>query len=114
MTDQKEMENVEYFNYPGNLITNDARHTHKIKSRIALARTALYKKKLFTSKSDLNLRIQRNATLGAQLCVALNLGTLQKVHQKYIKRFEMWCCRRTEMISWTDYVKNEEVLQRVK
>jgi len=54
MTDQKEMENVEYFNYPGNLITNDARHTHKIKSRIVLAKAVLNKKKnLFT---DLNLR----------------------------------------------------------
>jgi len=57
MTDQKEMENVGYFNYPGNLITNDARHTHKIKSRIALAKATLNKKmNLFTSKSDLNLR----------------------------------------------------------
>jgi hypothetical protein len=25
----------------------------------------------------------------------------------------MWCWRRTEKISWTDYVKNEEVLLRV-
>jgi len=56
MTDQKEMENVEYFNYPGNPIINDARRTHKMKSRVALAKTALNKKNLFTSKSDLNLR----------------------------------------------------------
>ena len=25
----------------------------------------------------------------------------------------MWCWRRTEKISWTDYVRNEEVLLRV-
>jgi hypothetical protein len=50
------MENVEYFNYPGNLITNDARCIHKIKSSIALAKAALNmkKKNLFTNKSDLN------------------------------------------------------------
>jgi hypothetical protein len=26
----------------------------------------------------------------------------------------MWCCRRLEKISWTDRVRNGEVLQRVK
>jgi len=26
----------------------------------------------------------------------------------------MWCWRRTEKISWTDHVRNEEVLLRVK
>jgi hypothetical protein len=25
----------------------------------------------------------------------------------------MWCCRRREKISWTDHVRNEEVLLRV-
>jgi len=33
--------------------------------------------------------------------------------QKYLEGFEMWCWRRMEKISWTDYVKNEEVLLRV-
>jgi len=28
--------------------------------------------------------------------------------------FEMWCCKRTKKISWTDRVRNEEVLLRVK
>ena len=28
-------------------------------------------------------------------------------------RFEMWCWRRMEKISWTDHVRNEEVLLRV-
>ena len=26
----------------------------------------------------------------------------------------MWCCRRTQKIIWTDRVRNEEVLHRVK
>jgi hypothetical protein len=30
------------------------------------------------------------------------------------KSFEMWCWRRREKISWTDHVRNEEVLLRVK
>jgi hypothetical protein len=34
--------------------------------------------------------------------------------QKYLESFEMWCWRRMEKISWTDRVRNEEVLHRVK
>ena len=32
---------------------------------------------------------------------------------KYLESFEMWCWRRMEKISWTDHVRNEEVLLRV-
>jgi hypothetical protein len=57
MIDQKQLENVEYFNYVGSMITNDARCTREIKSRIDMAKAAFNKKKnLFTSKLDLNLR----------------------------------------------------------
>jgi len=40
--------------------------------------------------------------------------TLRAVDQKQLESFEMWCCRRMEKISWTDHVRNEEVLLRVK
>ena len=57
MIDQKQMETVEYFNYYGSMITNDARCTREIKSRTATAEAAFNRKKtLFTSKIDLNLR----------------------------------------------------------
>ena len=36
------------------------------------------------------------------------------VDQKHLESFEMWCYRRMEKISWTDHVRNEEVLLRVK
>ena len=38
--------------------------------------------------------------------------TLPAADQKYLWSFEMWCWRRME-ISWTDQVRNEEVLLRV-
>jgi len=41
-------------------------------------------------------------------------GTLWAVDQKQLESFEMWCWRRMEKISWTDQVRNEEVLLRVK
>ena len=40
--------------------------------------------------------------------------TLRAVDQKHLESFEIWCWRRMEKISWTEYVRNEEVLLRVK
>ena len=40
--------------------------------------------------------------------------TLRAVDQKHMESFEMWCWRRMEKISWTDHVRNEEILLRVK
>jgi hypothetical protein len=40
MIHQKQPENVEYFNYMGSVITNDARCTGEIKSGIAMAKAA--------------------------------------------------------------------------
>jgi hypothetical protein len=36
--------------------------------------------------------------------------TLGTVEQKYLESFEIWCWRRMDKISWTDRVRNEEVL----
>jgi hypothetical protein len=70
---------------------------------------------LFTSKVDLELRkklvkcyIWSVALYGAET------WTLQAVDQKNVKSFEMWCWRKMKNISWTDHVRNEEVLLRVK
>jgi hypothetical protein len=38
---------------------------------------------------------------------------LQAVDQKHLESFEMWCWRRMEKISWTDHMRNGEVLLRV-
>ena len=40
--------------------------------------------------------------------------TLRSVDQKHLESSEMCCWRRMEKISWTDHVRNEEVLLRVK
>ena len=39
--------------------------------------------------------------------------TLRATDKKYLESFEVWCWRRMEKISWTDHVRNEEVLLRV-
>ena len=72
------------------------------------------KKNLFTSKLDLNLRkklvkcyIWSMALYGAETWM------LWATVQKHLESFEMWCWRRMEKISWTNHVRNEEVLPTV-
>ena len=114
MTGQKQLGNAEYFNYSGSMITYDARCTCEIKSRIAMAKPAFKKEKaLFTSKVELNLRQKLVKYIWSIVLYVAVKWTLQKVDQKYLESFEMWCWRRIE-ISWTDCVGNEEVLERVK
>jgi hypothetical protein len=97
-------------------LTNDARCEREIKSRIALAKAALNKKKtLFTSKLNLNLRKKLvKCYISSIALYVAETWTLRKVDQKYLESFEMCCWRRMEKISWTYRVRNEEVLHRVK
>ena len=48
MISQRKLENVEYFKYLGNVITNDARYTLKIKSRIAIKKSSIQQEKDFS------------------------------------------------------------------
>jgi hypothetical protein len=116
MTDQRQLENAEYFKHLGSMITNDARCTHEIKSRIAMAKSAFNRKKtLFTSKLDVSLR--KNLLKCCNWSLALygdETWTLREVGQKYLKSFETWCLRRKERIGWADYMRHGEVLHGVK
>jgi len=81
-----------------------------------VAKAAFNKKRaLFTSTMDLELRkkivkccIWSIALYGAET------WALRAVDQKHLESFEMWSWRRMEKISWTDHVRNEDVLPRVK
>jgi hypothetical protein len=83
---------------------------------IAMAKSAFIKKRaIFTSTLDVKLRkklakryIWNMALYGAET------WALRAVDHKHLESFEMWCWRRMEKISWTEIVRNEEVLLRVK
>jgi hypothetical protein len=81
-----------------------------------MAKAAFNKKKnLFTSKLDINLRNKLvKCYIWSIPLYGAELWTLQKIYQMYLESFEMWCWRKMEKISWTDRVRNEEVLNRVK
>jgi len=44
---KKQLEDKEYFNCLGSVITNDERCTHEIKARIPMAKETFYKKQFF-------------------------------------------------------------------
>jgi hypothetical protein len=70
---------------------------------------------LFTSKLDLNLKNKLvKCYIWSIVLYGAETWTLRKIDHKYLESFEMWCWRRMEKISWTDRVRNEEVLHRVK
>jgi hypothetical protein len=85
MTEQKELEDVQYCNYLRNNTTNYARCTQTFESRIAMAKAAFNRKKaLFTSRLGLDLRkkvVKWIEFHGAET------WTLRKVDQKYLEIF---------------------------
>ena len=72
------------------------------------------KKALFTSKLDSNLRKKLvKCYIWSMALYGPETWTLRAADQKHLENFEMWCWRRMEKISWTDHVRNEDVLLRV-
>jgi hypothetical protein len=90
--------------------------TCEIKCKIAMAKATFNKKKtFFTSTLDLELRkkLVKWYVWSIALCGA-EIWTLRAMDQKHLESFGMWCCKRMEKISWTDHMRNEVVLLRVK
>jgi hypothetical protein len=83
---------------------------------IAMAKAAFNKKRtFFTSTLDLKLR---KKLMKCYIWIIALYGaatrTLRAVGQKHLESFEMWCWRRMEKISWTNHVRNEEVILKDK
>ena len=115
MLDQKQPENVEYFSCLGSMSTYNARCPREIKSGMAMAKATFSKKKkktLVTSKLDLNLK-KKLVKCYIWNIWCWNLDTSES-RSEIPQSFEMWCRRRMKKVSWTNCVKNEEVLHRTR
>jgi len=105
---QKQPKNVEYFSCLGSSKTNDARCIREIRTRSSMAKTALNKKALSSSKLDFNVmkKLVKCYTWSIVLYGA-DTWTLWEVNQQYLENFEMWFWRRM-VVSWTNFVKYEK------
>ena len=80
-----------------------------------MAKAAFNKKRaLFTSTLVLELRKLVKCYIWSIALYGAETWTLWEIDQKHLESFEMWCWRRMEKISWTDHVRNEDVLLTVK
>jgi len=86
----KQQKNMVYCNCLISFMTNDARCTREIKSRITIVKATFNKQTLFISKLDLNWRkkLEKFCIWGSALCGA-ETWTLRKVDQIYLKRYDM-------------------------
>jgi hypothetical protein len=91
--DQKQLENVEYFNYFGSKIINDAKCKQEMKSRTAMVKAAFSKKKsLFDIKLHLNLRKELlKCYIWSRALNGVENWTLRKLEQKCLESHEMYC-----------------------
>jgi len=70
---------------------------------------------LFTSILDLQLRKKLvKCYIWSIALYDAETWTLRALDQKHLESFDMWCRKRMEKVSWTDHVRNEEALLRVK
>jgi len=80
-------------------------------SRIEPAKNAINKKRaLFTGTFDFAIQEEGNEMLHLH---GAGTGAFRVVDQNRLESFEMWCWTRMEKISWTDHVRNKEVLLTV-
>ena len=109
------IEQVDKFKYLGVWITEDGKCELEIKTRIALAKDAFTKRRELMTKG-LNRETKKRIIKSLVWSVALygsETWTLRKEEKRRIDALEMWLWRRMERISWTDRVRNEDVLLRV-
>jgi hypothetical protein len=81
-----------------------------------MAKAAFNKKRVhFTSTLDLEMRKKlEKCYIWSIALYSAETSKLRAVDQKHLESFEMWYWRRIEKITWTDHVRYEEVLLRVK
>jgi hypothetical protein len=109
LINQNQPENVKHSIYLSTMITDDARSTSEIHSGIDIAKVVFNKMKpFFTSKMDLKLKEEITPYICTVSLCCVEIQTLQKVVQQYLKWFAVWCWRWME-ISWTDRLRNEKV-----
>src|SRR6267154_300380 len=110
------MEQVKSFKYLDSIITEDGRSDVDVKSRIAMAKDAFNQRKdLLTRGLSRTLKKRMVKVLVWPVVLyGCKTWTLLQGEIDRLQALEMWLWRGLEKISWSDKMKNEEVLKRVE
>ena len=107
------LEQVEKYQYLGQIITEDGRCENEIKRRIQIARTNFLKMKdvLVTKKLSIKTRKKLlHCYVISTLIYAAETWIINVADMKRIEGFEMWCLRKMLKVSYKEHKTNEEVM----
>ena len=108
---------VEKFNYPGSLLTENGKCNEEIKKRIGMTKDAFQKLQKVVQNHKLSLDI-RKQVLHCHVKPILIYGseswTITSQIEQRLQAAEMWFYQRMLKISWTHLMSNEEVLRRAE
>ena len=108
---------MDTFEYPGTQIKDDLRTDKELETRENLAKSKFSSMhKILTSKRlKMSTRIKiLKCYVFSIFCYGCEAWTLNKVLERKIKVFEMWCLRKMGKFQWSDLISNEKFLKTLQ
>ena len=115
--DGKSLEQVNHFKYLGQTVSDTGKNIQEIKIRIAQAKSTFIQMSDILTSRDISLALRLKAVSMYIYPIVLygdESWTWYKDCSDKIEAFEMWIYRKMARISYTERVKNEDVLKRLK
>ena len=112
--DGEQIERVNKFKYLGCIVNDQWDPELEIRCRIEQARATFLKLRKFLTNQNLNFELKHRMNkcyVWSVLLYGAEAWTLKAASINRIEAFEMWILRRMLRISWTDRVRNEDVLR---
>ena len=112
--DEVILEQVDKYQYLGQLITDDGRCEVEIKRRIEIARTNFLKMNEVLTSKRLSMKTKKKLLycyVMSTLKYAAETWIINIADMKKIEAFEMWCLRKMLKVSYKEHRTNEEVMR---
>ena len=109
------LEQVESYQYLGQLITEDGRCEKDIRRRISIAKTNFLKMKNVLTTKKLSMKTRKKILycyIISTLMYAAETWVINVADWKRIEAFEMWALRKMMKVSYTEHKSNEAVLKQ--
>ena len=111
------LEQVDTFKYLGTQINDDLKTDKEIVTRENIARSKFSSMHTILTSKRLKMSTRLNILncyIFSIYCYGCEAWTLNKVLERKIEVFEMWCLRRMGGFRWSDFISNERVLETLR